>query len=79
MKPIVFSKHALAQMPDRGATDEEVEAAIRTGEAVPVKGRRLAFRKNFAYRRKWKGRYYEMKQVMPIVTEENDRTIVVTV
>lgn len=34
-------------MPDRGATREEVEAAIGTGEPVPAKGKRLAFRKNF--------------------------------
>lgn len=79
MKSIIFSKHALEQMPDRGASAEEVESAILTGESVPAKRNRLAFRKNFAFRKNWKGRYYEMKQVMPVVAEENDRIIVVTV
>ena len=79
MKPIIFSKHALEQIPDRGATNEEVEAAIRTGEAIPAKGKRLTFRKNFPFHRKWKGRYYAVKQVMPIVTEESGKMIVVTV
>lgn len=66
-------------MPDRGATVEEVEAAIRNGEPVPAKGRRLAFRKNFSFHKEWKGRYYEAKQVMPVVTEESDKIIVITV
>jgi hypothetical protein len=79
MKPIVFSQHAAEQMPDRGATQQEVEAAIRAGERVPAKKGRIAFRRNFSFRREWKGHYYEGKQVMPVVVEENDRMVVVTV
>jgi len=79
VKEIVFSRHALEQMPDRGATREEVVTAIRTGEGVPAKARRQAFRKNFPFRQHWKGHYYEVKQVMPIVSEENGKMIVVTV
>jgi hypothetical protein len=66
-------------MPDRGATSEEVEVAIHTGEVIPAKSKRFAFRKNFTFNRNWKGRYYAIKQVMPIVTEETDKIIVVTV
>jgi hypothetical protein len=79
MNPIVFSKHALEQMPDRGATNEEVEAAIRAGEVLPAKNKRLAFRKNFPFNKDWKGRHYAVKQVMPIVSEEPDKMVVVTV
>jgi hypothetical protein len=79
MKLIVFSKHALEQMPDRGATSEEVEAAIRAGEVTAAKSKRFAYRKNFTFNKSWKGRYYAVKQVMPIVTEESDKIIVVTV
>ena len=79
MKTIVLSRHALEQMPDRGTTREEVEAAIHTGERVPVKEGRVAFRKNFPFQQDWKGRYYEVKQVMPIVFEESDTMVVVTV
>ena len=49
MKSFLFSQHALDQMPDRGATREEVEAAIRTGELTPAKGKRLSFRRNFPF------------------------------
>ena len=66
-------------MEDRGATTQEVAQAIRVGERVPAKGRRVAFRKNFPYRREWKGRFYETKQVMPIVAEESEEFVVVTV
>ncbi|MBM4463932.1 MAG: DUF4258 domain-containing protein [Chloroflexi bacterium] len=79
MKTIVFSQHALAQMPDRGATHEEVETAIRAGERVPAKEGRIAFRRNFPFQKDWKGHYYEVKQVMPVVVEESDRIVVVTV
>ncbi|MBN1689922.1 MAG: DUF4258 domain-containing protein [Dehalococcoidia bacterium] len=79
MKPILFSQHALDQMPDRGANREEVEAAIRTGELAPAKSKRLSYRKNFPFNKDWKGRKYAIKQVMPIVIEESDRIIVVTV
>lgn len=53
--------------------------AIREGENAPAKRGRLAFRKNYAFRRLWKGVYYEGKQVQPIIVEESDRFIVVTV
>jgi hypothetical protein len=78
-KPIVLSQHAVDQMPSRGTTPTEVEEAIRGGEAVAAKGGRMAYRKNFPFRRQWKGRYYETKQVLPIVVEEPDSLVVITV
>lgn len=53
--------------------------AIRTGECFPAKKGRLSFRKNFSYNAMWKGNFYQVKQVMPIVVEEPDRFVVVTV
>lgn len=79
MMDIVFSQHALAQMPDRGATKQEVEAAIRNGEKAAARQGRIAFRKNFTFEGAWKGRYYETKQVVSIIKEEADRLVVVTV
>jgi hypothetical protein len=79
MKSIVFSTHALEQMADRGASRSEVEIAINDGEEVPAKQGRRAFRKNFAYNSTWKGRYYEFRQVVPIVAEEPDTWVVITV
>jgi hypothetical protein len=79
MKRIVFSPHARAQLVLRGATEPEARAAILEGEGVPARGGRAAFRKNFPFRSQWKGRYYETKQVLPIVVEEEDTVTVVTV
>lgn len=78
-KPIKFSQHALDNMADRGASREEVELAIKTGESVPAKKGRLSFRKIFSYNAIWKDKFYQIKQVMPIVAEESDRFVVVTV
>ena len=79
MKPILFSQHALDQMPDRGATRDEVKAAIRTGDLAPAKSKRISYRKNFLFDKEWKGRKNAIKQVMPIEIEESDKKIVVTV
>jgi hypothetical protein len=79
MKPIVFSTHALEQMADRGTNQSEVEIAISEGEEIPAKQGRRAFRKNFAFNSTWKGRSYDVKQVMPIVAEEPDIWAVITV
>ena len=79
MNRVVFSDHARAQLELRGTTEAEVEGAIHEGEKLPAERGRLAFRKNFVFRSNWKGRYYETKQVMPIVVEEDDAYVVVTV
>ena len=79
MKPIVFSTHALEQMADRGANQSEFEIAINEGEEIPAKQGRRAFRKNFSFNSTWKRRDYEVKQVVPIVAEEPDNWVVITV
>lgn len=79
VKPIKFSQHALDNMFDRGASREEVEQAINTGECFPAKKGRIAFRKNLSYNSVWKGKFYQVKQVMPIVVEEPDKFVVITV
>ena len=66
-------------MGDRGSTQEEIEYTILQGEQIPVKKGRIAFRKNFVFGSTWKGKRYETKQVMPIVKEENDKYVVITV
>jgi hypothetical protein len=78
-KRIEFSHHARDKMLDRGASESEVEAAIRTGNSEPATGGRLTFRKNFAFNGFWRGKRYAVKQVAPIVVEETERFIVVTV
>ena len=79
MKAINFSKHALEQMKERGAERSEVEKAIRFGEEIPAKKNRRAFRMNFQYNQLWGKKFYRTKQVVPIVMEEVENIIVVTV
>lgn len=79
MKLIVFSLHALAQLLERGATQEEVERAIREGIPGPARAGRWMYRMNFGYNRCWRGGFYAVKQVAPVVAEERDELVVVTV
>ena len=76
---IIFSKHALSQMEERGAAKDEAAEAILRGEKVPAKKGRHAFRLNFEYNRIWGNKYYRIKQVMPIAAEEGNKLTVVTV
>ncbi len=39
----------------------------------------MSFRKNFPFQAVWKGKRYDVKQVMPIVIEETEALVVVTV
>ncbi len=71
--------HALERLALRGGTQSEAELAIREGEQLPARLGRIAFRKNFSFLSTWKGGYCEVKQVMPIVIEEEDTYVVVTV
>lgn len=57
----------------------EVMETIRTGEEIAVKKGRRGYRKNFQYNDYWCGRFYHIKQVMPIILEERNQMIVVTV
>ena len=76
---VAFSRHARQQMLERGASKEEVVDAIAHGERVPAKHGRMAARRNFQYERRWGGRFYHIKQVMPIITYDKGRTVVITV
>jgi len=76
---IIFSNHSLDKIKERGTNKEEIEIAIRLGERVPAKKGRIAFRKNFNFENHWKGRYYQGKQMMPVIVEEGNNYVVITV
>ncbi len=76
---IELSRHVKDQILDRGTSEDEIRLAILEGEEAPAKKGRKAFRKNFSFEAYWKGKYYSIKQVVPIVKEELDKVIVITV
>ena len=78
-KSIDFSKHALDQMKERGASESEVIDTIRSGEKVPAKQGRQGYRKNFQYNQVWGGKQYATKQVMAIIVDEPNAIVVITV
>ena len=79
MKPIILSAHALHQARERGASEDEIREAVREGEVVPAREGRGGYRLNRPFGDSWGGHEYATKQVMPIVAEEADRLVVVTV
>ena len=79
MKKIEISPHAYQQMAERGALEAEVMAAVQQGEAEAVRMGRVMYRKIFPFDGEWRGRRYRLKQVAPVVAEESDKLVVVTV
>lgn len=66
-------------MSDRGASEDEVRKAIDEGSSEPARKGRHKFRKNFPFSAMWRGKHYSVKQVAPVVSEDNDEFVVVTV
>ena len=79
MKPIRLTLHAVEQCAERGATKLEVKGAIEFGVREPAKKGRVLHRHNFQYGAEWQGKRYAIKQVAPVVVEEDNEMIVVTV
>jgi hypothetical protein len=76
---IQISQHARDQMDERGATEEEVAAAIEQGESESARRGRTMYKKSFPFDADWRGKRYRLKQVAPVVAGEGDRLVVVTV
>jgi hypothetical protein len=78
-KPIRLSNHAKDQCILRGADEAEVRQAVERGSSEPAKSGRIMYRLNFQYNAMWQGRFYAIKQVAPVVADEPDEIVVVTV
>jgi len=78
VKPIRLSGHARQRMSGRGTTFDEVAETIRTAPWGPAESDRLECRKDFTYGREWNGKVYATKQVHPIIVDEANEIVVVT-
>lgn len=79
MKKIRLTQHAIEQCQERGATHEEVFEAVRKGIKKPAKKDREILVYNFTYNNTWQNNYYSIKQVSPVIKEDDDEIVVITV
>jgi hypothetical protein len=77
--PVRFHPHAQDRMLERGATEDEVRAAVEFGEQFSAQYGRTGFRRNFSFEGVWRGKYYRTKQVEVYAIHENDGWLVITV
>lgn len=66
-------------MAQRGANEDDVRLALDIGEREPAQRGLNLYRLNLEFSREWDGRHYAVQQVAPVVAEEPDRLVVVTV
>ena len=78
-KPIRLSGHARGRLQGRGATEQEVIAAIQTAPWQPAEHGRLECRKDLPFHAEWNGKYYTTKQVRPVFADDLDEIVVVTI
>lgn len=64
---------------ERGVTENEVRVTIRQGEEEPARKGRFMYTKNFGFKGAWRGKEYNIKQVVSVVAKEIDKLVVVTV
>ena len=79
MKPIRLTKHAREQASERGTNEAEVKEAITKGSREPAKHGRELCRYNFRFGKNWQGKHYPIKQVAPVIQEEPNEIVVITV
>ena len=79
MKPIRLARHAKEQCLERWTDETEICHAVLHGDREPAKLNREMCRYNFVFGRDWQGRTYAIKQVAPIIKEEPDEIVVLTV
>ena len=79
MKRIRLTKHAKEQCIERGATETEVRRAIEQGSREQARMDREICRLNFPFGKSWQGNVYAIKQVAPVIKEESDEIVVITV
>ena len=79
MKPVRLTIHAREQCAERGATEDEVIQAVGEGTREPAKYGRTLCRINFTIGRNWQENWYAVKQVAPVIKEEAEEIVVVTV
>ena len=76
---IEITLHAKERMEERGASEEDVRAAIMQGDREPAGYGRWIYRATLPFDGFWRGRRYTARQVATVVAEEPDRYVVVTV
>jgi hypothetical protein len=79
MNAIRLTRHAQEQCIERGTNESEVIEAIRTGICSPAKKERFRYQANFQYGSEWQGKFYAIKQVAPVIVEEEAEIVVITV
>jgi len=79
MKPIRLTRHAKLQALDRGASEAEIRQAVLEGRRESAKKGRALCRYNMPFDADWGGKHYGVKQVAPVIKEEEEEIVVITV
>jgi hypothetical protein len=70
--------HAVERLPERGATEAEIQATVEQGERFPAKFGRTGFRRNFSFNQEWRGRRFATKQVEAYAVREGTEWLVIS-
>jgi hypothetical protein len=66
-------------MSERGASEEDVVQALEDGVREEGKEGRALYRCTFQFDDYWLGKPFSFREIVPIIAEEPDRNVVITV
>ncbi len=69
---VTLHTNARERLAERGASEAEAITTVTNGEQFPAKFGRTGFRRNFAYQKQWRGRFYTTKQILAFADRATD-------
>ena len=78
-RAIVFTNHARDRCAQRGAAEADVVRAILEGKREPAQRGLWQYRLNLEFQTEWAGNWYAVQQIAPVVAEEAERMVVITI
>jgi hypothetical protein len=71
--------HARERLRERGASEEEIIATVRSGERFPAKFGRTGFRRNFPFDGEWQGRRYITKPIEAFAVDDSGWLVITVI
>jgi hypothetical protein len=76
---IKIHPHAIERLKERGATENEINITVESGEMFPAKFNRTGFRHNFDFNSFWNNKLYQNKQIEAYAVKEDNAWLVITI
>ena len=75
---VIIHPHSKIRALERGATENEINDVVETGEVFPAKYGRTGFRKTTIYNDLWQGKLYYARQIECFAVQQDSNWLVIS-